>query len=185
MPSEVTIRRLQRDEVDAIWQIDRSEFIDGIYIMRDGELVLTDEQFDAKGWPAGEAEHYGPMLLDCFDHGGTFHGAFDGEALVGVAVLEGRFIGSRGDQLQLKFLHVSRPYRSRGLGTRLFRLAETTAHSLGAKKLYISSTPSRRTVEYYLSLGCRPAREMDRKLFELEPEDIHLEYVIASEPMDG
>lgn len=175
------IREMERSEIDAIWQIDRGEFVDGIYYLEDGELVLKPEQYDMKGWPPGEAEHYGPMLLDCFDRGGTFYGAFERDRLVGVAVLEDRFIGSRLDQLQLKFLHVSRPYRSKGLGTRLFREAEARARELGARRLYISSTPSRHTVEYYMSLGCRPAAEVDSGLFELEPEDIHLEYVIPSD----
>ena len=103
----------------------------------------------------------------------------NGDALAGVAVLESRFIGSRGDQLQLKFLHVGRPYRRTGLGRTLFERAAQRAREMGAKKLYISATPSENTIGFYTRLGCTLASEIDAELFVLEPEDIHLEYVLA------
>ena len=117
-------------------------------------------------------------MVDCFDRGGWFHGAFDGGRLVGVAVLESKLIGKSEDQLQLKFLRVSRAYRKQGLGAKLFELAQVTAREGGARRLYISATPSENTVNFYLRLGCTLAREPDPELFELEPEDIHLELLI-------
>ena len=117
--------------------------------------------------------------MDCYDRDGIFWGAFENGVLVGVAILERQFIGSRLDTLQLKFLHISRDCRKQGLGTRLFNLAVEKARELGAKKLYIFATPSENTVNYYLRLGCVLAREIDPELFSLEPEDIHLEFVIA------
>jgi predicted N-acetyltransferase YhbS len=175
------VRLLQRDEIPLVWQIDRSETIHNIYHLRDGELVLVPDYFDAQGWPLGEAEHYTPILLDCFDRGGTFWGAFEDEKIVGVAVLESRFIGSRSDALQLKFLHVSRGQRKQRLGAKLFHLAVDHARSLDARKLYISATPSENTINFYMRLGCVLATEIDPKLFALEPEDIHLEYVILKQ----
>lgn len=175
------IRLLQRDEIPLIWQIDRREVIHNIYHLRDGELVLVPEFFDMQGWPPGEAEHYTSILTECFDRGGMFWGAFEGGKLVGTAILESKFIGSKNDTLQLKFLHVSRGGRKQGLGTKLFQLAVKHARSLGAKKLYISATPSENTVNYYMRLGCVLATEIDPELFALEPEDIHLEYVILKQ----
>jgi N-acetylglutamate synthase-like GNAT family acetyltransferase len=61
------------------------------------------------------------------------------------------------------------------LGTHLFELAKATARERGAKRLYISATPSENTVNFYLRLGCAVAGEPDPELLELEPEDIHLE----------
>lgn len=174
----MNIRFLERDEIPLIWQIDRREIIQNIYYLHNGELVLVPEHYDMQGWPPGEEEHYTPILLDCFDSGGTFWGAFDGEKLVGAAILESKFIGSNRDTLQLKFLHVSRGQRKQGLGTKLFHLAVEYARSCGAKKLYISATPSENTINYYRKSGCVPATEIDPELFALEPEDIHLEYVI-------
>jgi predicted N-acetyltransferase YhbS len=172
------IRSLQRDEIHLLWQIDRREIIENIYHLRDGKLVLEPEYFDMQGWPPGEAEHYTSILANCYDRGGIFWGVFEDEQIVGAAILENKFIGSKHDILQLKFLHVSRDQRKHGLGSRLFSLAVEKAKSLGAKKLYISATPSENTIKYYMKLGCVLASEIDPELFALEPEDIHLEYKI-------
>lgn len=169
------IRELERSEVRDLWSIDRAEVVDRVYRLGPDGLVLTDEHHDTRGWPPGEPELYGPILLDCFDRGGTFYGAFDGEALVGAAVLESRFIGRERDQLQLKFLHVGRRHRGTGLGRTLFETVRARARELGARRLYISSTPSENTVRFYLRRGCRVTHDVDAALFELEPEDIHLE----------
>jgi predicted N-acetyltransferase YhbS len=175
----MTIRLLQRDEIPLIWQIDRREIVENIYYLDNGILVLKPDYFDIQGWPPGEAELYTPILLDCYDRGGTFWGAFESDVLIGVSILESKFIGSQHDTLQLKFLHVSRNYRKQGIASTLFNLAVEEAKALGAKKLYISATPSENTVNYYTRLGCALATEIDSELFELEPEDIYLEYVIS------
>ena len=102
------IRELKREEIDDVWQIDRREITNNVYYLRDGKLVLEPEHYDMKGWPEGEPELYTPILYDCFDRGGTFYGMFDGTALIAAAVLESKFIGRNKNQLQLKFLPVSR-----------------------------------------------------------------------------
>jgi predicted N-acetyltransferase YhbS len=171
----ITVRELRRDEIEQVWSIDRSEAVDNVYRFENGTLVLRPEHHDVRGWPPGEAEKYTPILLDCFDRGGWFYGAFDHTELVGTVVLESERIGQHRDQLQLKFLHVSSSYRNRGLGTRLFELARAAARERGAGRLYISATPSEHTINFYQRLGCTVAREPDPVLLELEPEDIHLE----------
>lgn len=175
----ISLRPLKRGEIPLIWTIDRAEVIDGVYSLVDGALELRAHHFEAHGWPPGEADLYTPILLDCFDHDGWFQGAFDGESLLGVAVLEGRFIGPDRDMLQFKFLHVSRAARGQGLGVRLFDLARNEARVRGARRLYISATPSRNTIDFYLKRGCRLTAEPDPELFALEPEDIHLECATA------
>jgi predicted N-acetyltransferase YhbS len=169
-------RVLCRAEIRDLWQIDRSESIEGVYDFVGGALILTPEHHDVKGWPPGEAEKYTPILEACHDRGGWFHGLFDGPQPIGAVVLESRFIGRGGNQLQLKFLHVSSGYRGQGLGKRLFRLAATEARKRGARSLYISATPSEHTIDFYLRLGCTIVSEPDPELFELEPRDIHLAY---------
>lgn len=176
------IRPLTRSEVPYVWQIDRSEVINKIYYLQKGKLVLKREHYDMRGWPPGEPEHYTPFLIDCFDHGGHFWGAFSGELLIGVVILENRFIGITKDTLQMKFLHVSNSFRKQGLGKKLFILAAEKAIELGAKKMYISATPAENTVNFYMRLGCVLASEIDTDLFALEPEDIHLEFDLTLIP---
>ncbi len=169
------IRELERHEIDTVWSIDRSEVVDRVYSREGNTLVLKPEHHDVKGWPPNERETYGPILLDCFDRGGTCCGAFDGDTLIGTAVLESRFIGSRKDQLQLVFLHVSQLHRGSGVGCALFDKVVSRARELGARRLYVSATPSENTVRFYLHRGFRVADELDPALFAMEPEDIHME----------
>ena len=144
--------------------------IDNLYRFENGTLVLSPQHIDVRGWPPGEAEKYTPILLDCFDRGGWFHGAFEDAKLVGAVVLDSKLIGQDKDQLQLKFLHVSNSYRNRGLGTQLFELARATASEMGARRLYVSATPSEHTVNFYLRLGCAVAKEPDPELLSSNPK---------------
>lgn len=122
--------------------------IEHLYSVEAGQLVLRPEFYDMRGWPEGEAEHYTPILLDCFDRGGWFLGLFDQGRLIGAVVLDPRRLGPERDWLQLKFLHLSHAYRRRGLGAHLFHLAATQARHLGASALYVSATPSQNTVDF-------------------------------------
>ncbi len=167
-------RLLRRDEIPLVWEIDRSEVIEHLYSVEAGQLVLRPEFYDMRGWPEGEAEHYTPILLDCFDRGGWFLGLFDQGRLIGAVVLDPHRLGPERDWLQLKFLHLSHAYRRRGLGAHLFHLAATQARHLGASALYVSATPSQNTVDFYTRLGCRLCMEPDEELYRLEPEDVHL-----------
>ena len=169
-------RKLSRNEIKTIWSIDRSEVIEAVYYLEGGALVLKPEHYDMGGWPPGESEKYTSILEACYDRGGWFYALFDGEQVAGAAILESRFIGKNQDQLQLKFLHVSRRYRQQGFGRRLFDLAAEEARKRGAKSLYISATPSKNTIDFYLGLKCRLTSQPDPELLELEPEDIHLEF---------
>jgi predicted N-acetyltransferase YhbS len=176
----VKIRKLERHEIGGIWSIDRAEVVDRVYYRKGNELVLKPECHDVNGWSPGKPERDGPILLECFDRGGTFYGAFDGETLIGATVLESRFIGRQRDQLQLTFLHVSQRHRQSGVGCTLFNQAAARARELGARRLYISATPSENTVRFYLRRGCRVTDEVDPDLLELEPDDIHMEFDIRA-----
>ena len=48
------------------------------------------------------------------------------------------------------------------------------ARGSGATQMYVSATPTRSAVGFYLSRGCRLAQPVHARLFEEEPEDIHL-----------
>lgn len=166
-------RALGRGEIDRIWTIDRSEHIDNIYRVFNGELVLEPRTIDAPGWPADTPPTYTPILYDVFDRGGPFFAAFDGETFAGLAVLD--TVWRLKDLLQLEFMHVGRPYRGQGLGKTLFEQAAAAARERGARGLYISATPSEHTVRFYHARGAKVLAEPDPELFALEPEDIHFE----------
>jgi len=174
------IRDLRRDEIERVREIDRRELIEGVYYHKDGSLVLVPERHDVLGWPPGALEEHISSLRACLDQGGVIFGAFsEDERLRGIAAVGDRFFGAAADRLQLVFLHVSAGARGHGVGSRLFAMAAHRARGRGARVLYVSATPSENTIGFYLGRGCRVADEVDAELFALEPEDIHLEYVLS------
>ncbi|MGS0894760.1 GNAT family N-acetyltransferase [Burkholderia stagnalis] len=168
-------RVLTRDELPLVWTIDRREIIHHLYVLRDDALHRVPAFHDVGGWPDGEADHYTPILLDCHDRGGWCLGKFDGARLVAAVIVDSRPLGPNGDMLQLKFLHVSHDWRGCGLGEQLYREAGAQARAMGAARLYVSATPSQRTIDFYLRLGFTVSASPDPALYALEPEDIHLE----------
>lgn len=178
--SQLTARELSVDELDLIWRIDRSEEIGGLYSVENGELVFNPMRRILEGWPPGIPAKYTPILAECHERGGWFHGLFDADRLVGVAVLDSRPLGERGDQRQLKFLYVDRTYRNGALGKRLFQAAAAQARRWGARQMYVSSTPTENSVRFYRRRGCYINPDPDPELYELEPRDIHMLYDIGA-----
>ncbi len=172
--ADIEYRTLLPKEVDRVEEIDRTEVIDHIYYLRDGKLVLEDEHWEMRGWPPGDIEPIKGRLRECMDRGGMGWGAFDGDLLVGIAALDGKWLGSAGKTLQMYFLHVSHCYREMGIGTQLSGLAMERARVMGAETMYISGLPSLNTISFYQGLGADLASEVDPVLFEQEPEDIHM-----------
>jgi GNAT superfamily N-acetyltransferase len=152
------MRLLHADEVDLIWTIDRSETHDEVYALRDGALVLVPFHFDIRGWPPGQREHDTPRLRAA----DVRIGAFDGDTLAGVAVVEGE---------RLFYLFVGAPYRGRGVGAALFAEA---ARCVPGARMVVSATPTRNTVDFYLARGCVLDLDPDPAQVAAEPDDIQL-----------
>jgi predicted N-acetyltransferase YhbS len=169
------IRALRRTEIEKVRNIDRREIVEEIYYLEDEQLTLKNEFHNIKGWNPSELEKCIEHLYDVYDRNGTLLGAFDGNKLIAVSALESKFIGKKRDQLQLYFLHVDTHYRRMGIGEKLLGKAMVKAKKLGAKKLYISATPSKNTIDFYIHMGCKLASEVNPKLYKLEPRDIHLQ----------
>ena len=170
----IEYRELRRDEIRSIWQIDRREVIENIFVAGPSGLELEPVRIDVAGWEEGKPEAMTPVLEASFDDGGWFGGAFEGERLVGVAILENAFFGPDRRTLQLSFLHVSAETRGTGVGKTLFEQARAEARKRGALRMYVSASATERTVRFYLARGCEVLAEPEPRLFELEPEDIHL-----------
>ncbi len=172
------IRALKREEIDDIRNIDRSEIINQFYYYQNDKIMSKKKYYNISGWNPNSIERNINNLYDLYDHGGSFFGLFQEERIVGVVALECKFIGSNNDQLQVVFLHIDKNYRKKGYGKILMNKTKERAKELGAKKLYISATPSKNTVDFYMHLGCKLASEINPELYQLEPDDIHLEMII-------
>jgi len=175
--SAIGYRLLVATELGRVDEIDRSQVIEQVYRVRDGALVAEDEPWDGSGWP-GWSEDTRQRLRACLENGGAAWGAFDGERLVGIAVLDGRRIGAERDTLDLYFLHVTKGYRDSGIGRELVGLVIARARELGVRRVYVSATPSVSTVAFYQRRGFGLASEVDPELLRLEPEDVQMDLVL-------
>jgi GNAT superfamily N-acetyltransferase len=173
--TDLQTRLLRSEELPRLWEIDRREFIESIYRLQDGQLVLEPHHFDVPGWPPGNQEGELPRLVQALGRGGKAWAVFDGEMVVAGTVVDTQWVGVNRDLVQFEWLHVSRDYRRRGLARALFERASEFALQLGAKGMYVSATPSQNTLNFYQRRGCVLV-EPDPELFEREPEDIHLEW---------
>lgn len=174
-----SLRRLTRDEIPQVWNIDRTELIENLYTLENNQLILSAQRFDMKGWPEGEAAHYTPILLESEARGAPFWGIFEHGKLIAAASVDPQWRGINGDLLQLAFLHVSYQQRGQGLGQLLFQQAVEYAKAQGAAGLYISSTPSENSVNFYRHRGCVLCSSPDAELYQREPEDIHLFFLFT------
>ena len=171
------IRRLAIDDVGVIAAIDRSEHVEREYEVVEAELRERPVTVvDIPAWASsGTGPHTVASKIDfCRGRllaGGQLLAAFEGERVIGVAVVEPAFDPPLA---RLAFLHVSRPYRRGGVGAALWRSAVEAAMAAAAEALYVSAVPTGTAVDFYLSQGCTLATPPHPRLFEEEPHDIHL-----------
>ncbi len=169
------MREMHPYEVGRIVEIDRTEHVTTGYAYEGGELRAEPVDWHVPRWPiegsdssvAAHIAGIAPILRD----GGVMLGAFDGERLVGFAVL--RYQLEEG-MAELAALFVSRSYRRRGIATRLTERIVSLAEADGAESLYVSATPSESAVGFYMSQGFRVTDEVNQELYALEPDDIHM-----------
>lgn len=176
MTSGLELRRLERDQLGSIANIDRTERIDVLYT-QDGELLVERHgRWDAAAWePEGDGEHTVEgktrELHGYADVGGVAVGALVDGRLVGIGVVVPHL---RPGIAQLAFLHVSAPRRAAGIGSRLSAELEEIARTAGDVEMVVSATPSGNTVGFYLGRGFFPMEEPLAELYALEPEDVHM-----------
>lgn len=172
----IFLRPLQYTEIDLIWQqISRRELITQLYIQKQDQLELTDCFYDVKHWDAYHLENDPPKLKELYEQGASFVGAFNtAEQLVGISIVSNQRIADYPDAKLLQYFYVDADQQGQGIGAKLMQAAKESAKQLGALQLYISATPSKRTVDFYMKHGATVLKHPDRQLWELEPEDIHL-----------
>ncbi len=171
---ELTYRDLRAAEFALLETVDRAEHIDGHYVVDGDTLRLVRDDFDVTGWYPTEVDDYVTRLQTLHDFGGVVLGAFDRTCLVALASLDVTPISIDPVVLKLDMLYVSAGCRHRGIGRRMIDLLVERARNFGAAALYISSTPTRNTVDAYRDVGAVVNPTPDPYLFGLEPDDIHL-----------
>jgi GNAT superfamily N-acetyltransferase len=168
----IRIERLRAEDVALLARIDRSEHVDIQYAMRDGKLVeVPVVMADIPPWDADRVAAQLAFATPIVEAGGVLFGAFDGDDLAGIAIVDPDF---EPPMAWFASLHVSRSFRRRGAATALWRACADIARDAGATTMYVSATETGSAVGFYFSQGCRLADPVHPGLFEHEPDDIHL-----------
>ena len=141
----------------------------------DGELVLRPVEY-IEDWDLDQRREIAAQVLEAVRRGGAAFGALCRGEVVGFAALAGEWLGSRGQYADLTLFYVSEPFRGKGSGGVLFRMACAAARERGAERLYISAHSAREVMAAYWALGCVEAEEIDPHHAQAEPCDIQLEF---------
>ena len=176
MAASLDIRRLRRDELDRVAEIDRTEHIE-VLLVQDGERLIEHHgSWDSLPWESdGEGAHsVGARVRELhgyLDLGGVALGALVDGRVVGIGVVIPRF---QQRVAQLAFLHVSAPWRGTGVGSSLSAQLDDVARAAGASEMVVSATPTRNTVAFYRARGFTPMAHPLDQLIALEPDDVHM-----------
>ncbi len=167
----ISVRPLALDELSRAIEIDVTE--DGETVLEQHGTVLTSrrETWHRPARDAGRWARFEATWRAFIPSEGIALGAFDGDALVGIATLR-RAV--RPDVDQLEALFVDRAHRRAGVAAALVTEVERLAREGEARELYVSATPSESAVGFYLSRGFSPTTAPIPELLELEPEDVHM-----------
>jgi len=177
MVSPIAYRHITAADLARIGEIDRTERIDTLYVQHGAQLAERTGDFTARPWfEEGEGEHsVAHQRAECERYlaaGGMAVGAFADDRLVGIGIVRPHL---RPGLAQCAFLHVSNGYRAAGIGRHLVVELERLAREHGDTAMVVSATPSLNTVRFYLRRGFEPMPEPLPELYELEPEDVHMQ----------
>lgn len=170
----MVFRMMEINDADKIKEIDATCYIKNVWRDVDGELRLVEINWTDYELPNGlqwHIEHYAQTIKN----GGYAYGCFDNGLLVGYGTLDGKLFGTSSKYLLLDQLFVSKDYRNKNIGKQIISLCADRAKIMGADKLYICAGSSEDTIAFYKKMGCVNALEINKELFEKDPNDLQLE----------
>lgn len=165
-----SIRRLSENDLRLAQGIDVSEDGQSLYRYINGELTTEPREWHRPAWDARQWEDKITTWAEVL-RWDVVIGAFDGATLVGMASLRYRLTETVA---QLVSLHVSRAYRRHGVATRLLQELIRMARQSNARELYVSATESESAIGFYTRHGFAPTAHVNQRLYDFEPEDIHM-----------
>lgn len=165
---QIELKKLSLDDLEQVYQIDRSENVDRIYRPSGAEL----EAYDCSIEVSSDPEFWEKLLAwwkDELQSGAEAFGAFDGEHLTGIAMLKHR-VAENTDEIIA--MYVSAEYRLSGIAKSLYFELEDSARASGATDLIVTTTPTGAAIEFYQSQGfqfdaganCRMGEEEEKEI---------------------
>ena len=162
------IRELRIEELERVYEIDRSESVQRMYRQSDGALEAYDDSLTLSSEPGFWASHIG-QWRDVMERAAISFGAFDGDRLAGFTLFR-RELAPKVDQIVA--LYVSAEYRLSGVAKTLFVEAQQAAKKAGAKQLYVATPPTGSAVGFYLSQGFEALTSPHPAAEHPHPDDI-------------
>ena len=165
---KITIREMKSSEIDRIAEIDRTEHIMQYYTLKNGFLEVNDVDWHVGPWDSAKKIKEWIPIAEGYEN---MWGAFEKERLVGFAVYRSHLTD---DMAQFAIIHISHEFRKMGIGKKLSEKVLGKARADGKKMIYVTSTPTKATVDFYQKLGFKLVEQVNKELYELEPDDIHM-----------
>ncbi len=155
----------------------RDQKTNRVYYLSDKILLEKEDRFTEK-WNDEKLIQTAGYLKDLVKKGGVVYAAYSGKHVIGFTCID---FYQFDEYINLPYIHVDARYRGEGIGKELLLFASLEAMLKGAKKLYISAHPAVESQRFYESMGCVLAKNINKKLVEIEPYDIQLELELSYE----
>ena len=153
--------------------LDYSESVKENYKLCNNELLLFEYACEIPNLEGSAREQRKSNLSEILQNDGVILNDICCNRIVGIASLKNKLY--RKGRMQLYSLHIDREFRGKGIGKSLFEGIEAIAKEKCAKGLYISASPKKNTIDFYLKQGAIITKDIEEELYREEPEDIHLE----------
>lgn len=168
---EIKINELN---IDLFNTFQRRQVVTDCWRKENSQWIIKSAPF-IDDWGNDEYKELIRCLTNTIMTGGLVYGAFINNELKGFVSIEGVFIGSNLEYMDLSSIHVSQDVRGQGIGKTLFLIAKRFAQENHAKKLYISAHSAVESQAFYRAMGCKEAEEYNLEHVEKEPYDCQLE----------
>jgi len=174
----IIYRVLRREECERIKEMNPSQYIGKAWREVSAKLQLVEIDYKDTDWPNGYKYHY-DHLKKTIIKGGFAIGAFSSEdQLIGFATVDHHFFGEKFRYVLLDQLFITLDHRGKGIGKTLFEKCAEAAKKWKADKIYICAGSAEETIAFYHTIGCKEAVEVNKELYDLDPKDLQLEYIL-------
>ncbi len=165
---------LPNEAIDRIGEVDRTEVIEAYYrcILTEDRRAMRLTHVDINptrtvdAWSDADVrERIGKWRTE-LETGGAIFGAQSHGKLRGFSIVSAN---RPNGSTELVALFVDMAYRGRGVGTRLYAMAEERANEASARAMYIGANPFVPCIDFYLARGAQIVRMTDVRLFSALP----------------
>lgn len=174
----IKYRRLTLEECEKIKEINASQYIGKAWREINGTRQLIEINYQDPDWPNGYEYHYSNLKKTILNNGVAM-GAFGStDNLLGFTTINPDFFGEKFKYVLLDQLFISLESRNKGIGKKLFTLCVDVAKEWNADKVYICAGSAEETIAFYFAIGCKESLEINKALYEADPNDYQLEFSI-------